>query len=62
MSLMEPKKLNGDLYIDAKFDKTQWWIWTVDKSRAGVAWVVVFDYGDCLTNYLYYDYYVRAVR
>ena len=50
MSLMEPSKLNADLYIDSKFDKTQRWIWTADKQSAGVAWVANFNNGKCNNN------------
>jgi hypothetical protein len=62
MSLMEPEKKNGDLYIDPVFDKTQWYIWTADKVTAGVAWVVGFSYGGCNPNALDLNDYVRAVR
>jgi len=63
MSLMESRELNGDLYIDPKFDKAQRYIWTADKQSAGVAWVAGFRGGECH----YYDVagnslYVRAVR
>ncbi|MDZ7265236.1 MAG: TIR domain-containing protein [candidate division KSB1 bacterium] len=64
MSLMEPKELNGDLYIDPKFDATQKWIWTSDwllgESRA--AWVVLFFNGGCHWNSFDYNTFVRAVR
>jgi hypothetical protein len=62
MSLMESEKLNGDLFIDSVFDKTQGWIWTADTQSAGVAWVVYFYHGDCYGSYLTNHYYVRAVR
>jgi len=62
MSLMEPSKLNGDLYIDPKFDNTQRWIWTADKQSAGVALVARFDSGNCVGNGVASDNYVRAVR
>jgi hypothetical protein len=64
MSLMEPKQLNGDLYINSKFDAKQRWIWTADMYTASAAWVVFFYYGYCY----HYDvdfisgYPVRAVR
>ncbi len=61
MSLMEPKKKNGDLYIDPVFDKTQSWIWTADPIvGSAAAWVVSFDLGGCIPYYLFI--YVRAVR
>ncbi|MDZ7369365.1 MAG: CHAT domain-containing protein [candidate division KSB1 bacterium] len=62
MSLMEPRKLNGDLYIDPKFDKTQRWIWTADKLSAGVAWVAGFSSGNCDSINVAFNLYVRAVR
>lgn len=63
MTLMEPTKKNGELYIDQVFDKTQTWIWTADESSAGVAWVVIFTNGYC-NDYsrLLNNLYVRAVR
>jgi hypothetical protein len=62
MSLMEPTKKNGELYIDPVFDKSQRWIWTTDKSSAGVAWVVFFSGGYCNYTSVYYGGYVRGVR
>ncbi|MCG3157920.1 MAG: hypothetical protein DKINENOH_04556 [bacterium] len=62
MSLMEPTKKNGDLYIDSVFDKTQHWIWTADKESAGVAWGVYFYHGYCDTDFVDYYNHVRAVR
>jgi len=63
MSLMEPTKKNGDLYIDPIFDKKQRWIWTCDRVKGATRpWVVYFHYGYCVNNYLSNDYYVRAVR
>ena len=52
MSLMEPKKLNGDLYIDPIFDSNQSWIWTSDPySGASAQWVVHFNYGKCSAHH-----------
>ena len=34
MSLMEPTKKNGALYIDPVFDKKQHWIWTSDREHS----------------------------
>lgn len=64
MSLMKSSKLNGDLYIDPKFDKTQRWIWTADKVSASVAWVAYFDDGGCLMDLVADSgsLFVRAVR
>lgn len=61
MSLMEPSKKHGHLYIDPVFDKTQWWIWTADKTPAGVAWVVNFYDGGGYDD-LYGNDVARAVR
>ena len=65
MSLMEPSKKNGKLYIDSVFDKTQRWIWTSDLYDASSAWVVGFSLGYCFYASDIYDgygNYVRAVR
>ena len=62
MSLMEPTQKNGDLYIDSVFDKTQRWIWTVDKESASRPWFVGFLFGDCGGGSLDDSTYVRAVR
>ncbi len=62
MSLMEPEKKNGSLYIDPIFDKRQQWIWTSDLQSASGAWVVDFLYGYCSSDSFDDDYYVRAVR
>jgi hypothetical protein len=60
-SLLTPKEMNGDLFIDPIFDKTQRWCWTSDKRASGGVWLVDFYDGDV---YWYDDdrYYVRAVR
>lgn len=65
MSMMDPKQLNGDLYIDPKFDSRQRWIWTSDPYPGAAAqWVAYFDGGRCRNDDLdFYDRgYVRAVR
>jgi hypothetical protein len=62
MSLMESRELNGDLYIDPKFDPKQRYIWTADKESAGVAWVAYFYDGGCFRDSVQGDSYVRAVR
>jgi len=63
MSLMEPTKMNGDLYIDPKFDKQQRWIWTTDLFSASSAWVVDFLDGHCDYGLDFYGLsFVRAVR
>jgi hypothetical protein len=63
MSLIEPTKKNGDLYIDPVFDRTQRWIWTADKAdSAGVAWVASFYHGYCGHLRVTRVYFVRVVR
>lgn len=69
MSLLTPVKNSDELYIDQIFDKNQVWIWTSDPysgifgPSASRAWVVGFNYGNCLDHLYYFDdYYVRAVR
>jgi len=62
MSLTEPKKWNGDLYLDSKFDKTQRWIWTADTYSAGRARRGDFDYGGCDLFDVGSTLYVRAGR
>ena len=63
MSLMEPQRKNGDLYIDPILDKTQRWIWTSDHEYASRVWVVTFFGGHCRHKDVEIDHvYVRAVR
>ncbi|MBN1155833.1 TIR domain-containing protein [candidate division KSB1 bacterium] len=63
MSLMEPKEITKDLYIDSVFDKTQRFIWTSDEVKGKRRrWVVYFNRGDCDDDGLYYSRFVRAVR
>jgi hypothetical protein len=64
MSLMKPKKMNADLYIDPVFDTRQWCIWTVDRSPVGSreAWLVYFSSGSCNWFHIVSNNYVRAVR
>ena len=59
-SLLTPKEMNGDLYIDPIFDKTQRWCWTSDNRASDGAWYVYF-----VNGYVYWyddNGYVRAVR
>jgi len=58
--LLTPKEMNGDLYINPLFDKTQKWCWTSDTRASGGAWLVYFLYGD--VSWRYDNLYVRAVR
>ena len=62
MSLMAPMKDRGGLYIDAKFDTKQQWIWTSDGPSAGRAWVVNFSLGSCYHHNVDDGHNVRAVR
>ncbi len=62
MSLMEREKKNGDLYIDPIFDRSQWWIWTSDKSSGSSCWVAYFRYGYCYDPPVGHSNYVRLVR
>jgi serine/threonine-protein kinase len=61
MSLMAPKQ-NHELCIAPLFDRTQRWIWTIDKSGAEAAWVVAFDGGYCTLDLIHDASFVRAVR
>jgi len=61
-TLLKPKEMNGDLYIDPIFDNKQRWCWTSDIRSSGVAWRVAFSGGHVSWNRLYYDDYVRSVR
>lgn len=67
MSLLEPKELNGDLYIDPMFDPAQRWCWsadimqTKDESSSGAAWDVHFRNGR-VGWHLLRNGYVRGVR
>jgi len=64
ISLVEPTRQNGGLYIDLIFDSCQKQVWTSDFRKDGMAWIVWFDSGFC--DYAYTDnnirYHVRAVR
>ena len=68
MSLLEPEKKNGDLFIDPVFDETQRWCWSADIRQAkngispGSAWLVLFSNGNMYWANLTNDRYVRAVR
>ncbi len=68
-SLLESRKMNGDLYIDPKFSAKQNWIWTGDtKSGESLVWVVFFRmgygrvYGGMGRNDVDINSYVRPVR
>ncbi len=61
-SLLEPEKMNGDLYIDSIFDKRQRWGWSADKSSSGSAWVAFFIHSNVNRVLISDDVFVRAVR
>jgi len=62
MSLLTPKEMNGNLYIDPIFDKTQWWCWTSDQRASDWVWIVNFG-GGFVSGLGFIDgYYIRAVR
>ena len=63
MSLMEPIRMSGGLYIDPVFEtKSDGFYWSADKSSSESAWFVDFDYGYVRWDYLDGSGYVRAVR
>lgn len=63
MSLMEPERRAGGLYLDPAFSRRQWWIWTADRESAVGVWVVYFYGGGCFVHVpLGGSTYVRAVR
>ena len=45
MSLLEPTKKDGDLYIYPVFDNKQRWCWSADGRDSGSAWYVLFPDG-----------------
>jgi hypothetical protein len=50
VSLLEPSKKNGNLYIDPVFSKKQKYIWTGDKCGSRAAWDVCFRDGSILRD------------
>ena len=68
VSLLEPSRTNGDLYIDPVFSKNQRWIWTgdmfEDEDGSVVAWGVNFYLGSVGRSNITFDGYVnvRPVR
>lgn len=63
MSLVEPIPKNGNLYIDAVFDRDQSGIWTSDYSGfVTFRWVVDFVTGMCAYGTVGSSRAVRAVR
>ncbi len=64
VSLLEPSKKNGDLYIDPVFSKKQWNIHTGDQFLSKAGWLVFFDFGHVSGDNCYIGcyHYVRPVR
>ena len=63
VSLLEPSRTNGDLYIDPVFSKKQEYIWTGDMfDGSTIAWVVNFDHGIVHWGDVVDHFYVRPVR
>jgi hypothetical protein len=62
MSLMEPEKKSGGLYISKVFDQRQSFIWTADKESSSAAGVVYFASGCRYYRVGYSNALVRAVR
>jgi hypothetical protein len=60
-TLLENRKKNGPLYIDAVFSKEQGWIWTGDICSSSGGWVVTF-LGGTVAKPGYGLYFVRPVR
>lgn len=62
LSLVEPDRKNGILYISSAFSDQQRWIITSDKESVNRAWGVVFYEGKLYLPSLNFPYWVRAVR
>ncbi len=63
MSLLEPGKRDGGLFISQVFDRYQEWIWTGDKKNGiNAAWNVNFRYGLVTWSQVNYHGFVRPVR
>ena len=60
-TLLENRRKNGSLYIDAVFSKEQGWIWTGDLCSSSGGWVVTFS-GGTVAKPGHGLYYVRPVR
>ncbi len=60
LSLIEPEKKHGDLYIDPSFDKTQNSCWSADLLTKSSAWSVNFYDGFMIQGF--FSHYIRAVR
>lgn len=62
VSLLEPEKTNGYLYISPLFDGKQQWCWSCDKRTKGSGWYIFFYSGNVNWDFLDLDNYVRGVR
>jgi len=61
-SLLTPKRMNGDLYIDPLFNKIQRDCWTSDQRAPNGLWLVYFLNGNIGESSPILGGYVRAVR
>jgi hypothetical protein len=61
-SLLEPKQLFGDMYVDTVFDVKQPWIWTGDSYGNDAAWVMSACYGSVFWNKFDEYFSIRPVR
>jgi len=62
MSLMEPVRKNGGMYIDPVFDLQQRNVWTADKVAGELSWNALFLHGYCIINVVGIISCVRGVR
>jgi len=62
MSLLEPSKKNGSLFIDPVFNIKQTVCWSCDKASPGRAWHVNFGNGSVIWHNAETNCYVRGVR
>lgn len=44
-SLLENRKMNGNLYINCVFSEDKWWCWSGDRRSEYMPWYVSFDRG-----------------
>lgn len=61
-SLVEPKQMHGDVYIDPVFGPTQRWCRSADRSAGDRDWGIVFYEGGLYNPIISFPYYIRAVR
>ena len=61
MTLVEPDKKSGTLYIVPLFDQRQWWLWTADRLNTNSHWCVNLKAGYCGLKRSLDSQFVRAV-